>query len=114
MDESKVKESCEADGDRKHEGGVEDEEEHRVHPVNKAVDGHVLQTHFGELVEARVEEGQTTRRCVEAGDSIGGASVSSGTSGIAAAGCGSSSGVLILNTAHSKKAKYQNCGFNQT
>ena len=71
MDEGKVEESGEADGDGEDEDGIEDKEEGGVRPVNEEVDGHVLRADFGELVEARVEKGQDARRRTE-GDCGGG------------------------------------------
>ena len=71
MDEGKVEESGEADGDAEDEDGIEDEEEGGVRPVDEEVDGHVLRANFGQLVEARVEKGQDARRRTE-GDCGGG------------------------------------------
>ena len=72
MDEGKVEESGEADGDGEDEDGIEDEEEGGVRPVDEEVDGHVLRADFGEFVEARVEKGQDARRRTTEGDCGGG------------------------------------------
>ena len=71
MDEGKVEESCEADGDGEDEDGIEDKEERRVRPVDEEVYGHVLRAHFGQLVEARVEEGKDARRWTGGGCGCG-------------------------------------------
>ena len=67
MDKGKVEESCEADCDGEDKDGIEDKEERRVRPVDEEVNGHVLRADFGQLVEARVEEGQNARRWTEGG-----------------------------------------------
>ena len=84
MDEGKVEESCEADGDGEDEDGIEDKEDGRVQPVYEEVYGHVLRADFRQLVEARVEEGQDARRWTQGGCGGIGATLCSSHQGIAA------------------------------
>ena len=106
MDEGKVEESCETDGDGEDEEGVEYKEERGVRPVHEQVEGHVLRADFGELVEAQVEECKDARRRTEGGR--GGVGATSSHYGIAAT-CGDGSGatatasISVRSTTHLAK-----------
>ena len=102
MDKGKVEESCEADGDGEDEDGIEDKEERRVHPVDEEVNGHVLRADFGQLVEARVEEGQDARRWAEGGCGGLGATLCShqGMAATYGAGGTTTNSNSVLSTTH--------------